>query len=57
VPASEPPVAVLPAAVLAVAVPPVAVPPVALPPGEEDAEPLAVGSDNAAGVLPLKKWM
>jgi hypothetical protein len=30
-----------------------------VPPGEEDAdaELLAVGSDNAAGVLPLKKWM
>jgi hypothetical protein len=30
---------------------------VVVPPGEEDTELLAVGSDNAAGVLPLKKWM
>jgi len=37
---------------------PLAVVPLAVvPPDEEDAELLVVGSDNAAGVLPLKKWM
>jgi hypothetical protein len=40
-----------------VPVPLVPVPLVPVPLGEEDAEVPAVGSDNAAGVLPLKKWM